>query len=222
MLKTENSATFTISMKKPQQIHIAIVEDDNEIRQTLSLIIDGTAGFSCKYAFPDGESALTSIPNLNIDVVLMDIELPGKSGIEVCGKLKDQCPELDIIMLTVQSDDDSIFESLCVGASGYLLKDTNPADLLVHIQEVFNGGAPMSSRVARRIINSFRIIDNPLSPRESEVLKLLAKGLNYKEVADKLFLSTHTVQTHIKNIYSKLQVKTRAEAVYKAIKQKLI
>jgi len=204
------------------QIHIAIVEDDNEIRQTLTLIIDGTSGFSCKYAFPDGESALASIPNLLIDVVLMDIDLPGISGIEVCRKLKDQCPELDIIMLTVQSDDDSIFESLCVGASGYLLKDTNPADLLTHIREVCNGGAPMSSRVARRIINSFRIIDNPLSQRESEVIKLLAKGLNYKEVADKLFLSTHTVQSHIKNIYSKLQVKTRAEAVYKAIKQKLI
>ena len=201
---------------------IAIVEDDNEIRQTLTLIIDGSQGFTCKYAFPDGESAMASIENLPVDIVLMDIDLPGKSGIEVTRVLKQKCPQIDIIMLTVQSDDDSIFESLCVGASGYLLKDTNPADLLVHIKEVFNGGSPMSSQVARRIINSFRIIDNPLSSRETEVLKLLSKGMNYKEVASELFLSPHTIKTHIKNIYSKLHVNNRAEAIYKAIKKKLI
>ncbi len=205
-----------------ETIHIAIVEDDNEIRQTLTLIIDGSQGFSCKYAFPDGESAMASIENLPIDVVLMDIDLPGKSGIEVTRYLKQKCPLLDFIMLTVQSDDDSIFESLCVGASGYLLKDTNPADLLIHIKEVYNGGSPMSSQVARRIINSFRIIENPLSDRETEVLKMLSKGMNYKEVASDIFLSPHTVKTHIKNIYSKLHVNSRAEAIYKAIKQKLI
>lgn len=203
-------------------IHIALVEDDNEIRQTLHLIIDGSAGFSCKYAFPDGESALASIPNLPVDVVLMDIDLPGKSGIEVTRILKQQCKNIDFIMLTVQSDDDSIFESLCAGASGYLLKDTNPADLLLHIKEVFDGGSPMSSQIARRIINSFRIIENPLSERETEVLKILSKGFNYKDVANQLFLSPHTVKTHIKNIYSKLHVNNRAEAIYKAIKQKLI
>lgn len=203
-------------------IHIALVEDDNEIRQTLNLIIDGSVGFSCKYAFPDGESALASIPNLPVDVVLMDIDLPGKSGIEVTRVLKQQCKDIDFIMLTVQSDDDSIFESLCAGASGYLLKDTNPADLLLHIKEVFDGGSPMSSQIARRIINSFRIIENPLSERETEVLKILSKGFNYKDVADQLFLSPHTVKTHIKNIYSKLHVNNRAEAIYKAIKQKLI
>jgi len=205
-----------------QTIHIAIVEDDNEIRQTLTLIIDGSLGFSCKYAFPDGESAMASIANLPIDVVLMDIDLPGKSGIEATRYLKQKCPQVDFIMLTVQSDDDSIFESLCVGASGYLLKDTNPADLLIHIKEVYDGGSPMSSQVARRIINSFRIIDNPLSDRETEVLKMLSKGMNYKEVASDLFLSPHTVKTHIKNIYTKLHVNSRAEAIYKAIKQKLI
>lgn len=203
-------------------IHIAIVEDDNEIRQTLTLIIDGSQGFSCKYAFPDGESAMASIPNLPVDVVLMDIDLPGKNGIEVTRHLKKQCPDLDFIMLTVQSDDDSIFESLCVGASGYLLKDTNPADLLIHIKEVFEGGSPMSSQIARRIINSFRIIENPLSERETEVLRMLSKGMNYKEVADEIFLSPHTVKTHIKNIYAKLHVNNRAEAIYKALRQKLI
>ena len=207
---------------KNETIHIAIVEDDNEIRQTLSLIIDGSRGFSCKYAFPDGESAIASIPTLPIDVVLMDINLPGKSGIEVTRQLKKECPELDFIMLTVLSDDDSIFESLCVGASGYLLKDTDPTDLLVHIKEVFDGGSPMSSQIARRIINSFRIIENPLSNRETEVLKMLSKGMNYKEVAEDIFPSPHTMKTHIKNIYSKLHVNSRAEAIYKAIKQKLI
>ncbi|MEW4925766.1 response regulator transcription factor [Algibacter sp. 2305UL17-15] len=205
-----------------ETIHIAIVEDDNDIRQTLTLIIDGSKGFSCKYAFPDGESAMASIANLLIDVVLMDIDLPGKSGIETTRYLKQKCPQLDFIMLTVQSDDDSIFESLCVGASGYLLKDTNPADLLVHIREVYNGGSPMSSQVARRIINSFRIIENPLSDRETEVLKMLSKGMSYKEVATDIFLSPHTVKTHIKNIYAKLHVNNRAEAIYKAFKQKLI
>ncbi len=206
----------------PETIHIAIVEDDNDIRQTLTLILDGSRGFSCKYAFPDGESALASIANLPIDVVLMDIDLPGKSGIEVTRQLKQHCPNVDFIMLTVQSDDDSIFESLCAGASGYLLKDTDPADLLVHIKEVYDGGSPMSSQIARRIINSFRIIENPLSERETEVLKMLSQGLNYKDVAEALFLSPHTIKTHIKNIYAKLHVKNRAEAIYKAIKQKLI
>ena len=203
-------------------IHIAIVEDDNEIRQTLSLIVDGSQGFTCKYAFPDGESAMASLANLPIDVVLMDIDLPGKSGIEVTRAMKKKCPDLDFIMLTVQSDDDSIFESLCVGASGYLLKDTNPADLLVHIKEVYEGGSPMSSQVARRIINSFRIIENPLSERETQVLKFLSQGFNYKEVADSIHVSPHTIKTHIKNICSKLHVNNRAEAIYKAIKQKLI
>lgn len=205
-----------------QDIHIAIVEDDNEIRQTLNLIIDGSTGFTCKYAFPDGESAMASIGNLPVDIVLMDIDLPGKSGIEVTRQLKRENADLDIIMLTVQSDDDSIFESLCAGASGYLLKDTSPAELLVHIREVFDGGSPMSSSIARRIISSFRVIENPLSNRETEILRMLSKGLNYKEIAEKTFLSPHTVKSHIKNIYSKLHVGNRAEAIYKAIKQKLI
>ena len=205
-----------------RNIHIAIVEDDDEIRQTMRLIIDGTPGFFCKQSFPDGESALSTLCEVDVDIVLMDINLPGKSGIEVTRILKSKQPELDIIMLTVQSDDDSIFESLCAGASGYLLKDTSPADLLVHIREVHEGGAPMSGQIARRIINSFRIIENPLSTLETEILKMLSKGMNYKEIAEEIFLSPHTIKTHIKNIYSKLHVNNRAEAIYKAIKQKLI
>lgn len=204
------------------QINIAIVEDDNDIRQTLSLIIDGSSGFSCKYAFPDGESALASIPNLHVDIVLMDIDLPGKSGIQVVQELKKKVPHLDFIMLTVQSDDDSIFQSLCAGAVGYLLKDTDPSRLLESIKEVHQGGSPMSSLIARKIMTSFRIEESPLSGRESEILRYLSQGMNYKDIASKLFLSPHTVKTHIKNIYSKLHVTSRAEAVSKAIKNKLI
>ena len=209
-------------MISKETIHIALVEDDSEIRQTLQLILEGSDGFQCKHVFPDAESALAKIPAISVDVILMDIDLPGKNGIEATRTLKRKCPELDFIMLTVQSDDDSIFESLYAGASGYLLKDTNPASLLVHIKEVYQGGSPMSSQIARRIISSFRIIDNPLTERESEVLKLLSQGLNYKDVAETVFLSPHTVKTHIKNIYSKLHVNNRAEAIYMAIKQKLI
>ncbi len=203
-------------------IHIAIVEDEHEIRQTLSLILDGSKGFTCRYAFPDAESALASIGNLPVDVVLMDIDLPGISGIDATRKLKKENPKVDFIMLTVKSDDDSIFESLCAGASGYLLKDTDPTDLLQHIREVHEGGSPMSGPIARRIINSFRVIENPLSDRETEVVKMLAKGLNYKEIAEALYVSPNTIKSHIKNVYSKLHVSNRAEAIYKAIKQRLI
>jgi DNA-binding NarL/FixJ family response regulator len=209
-------------MIENKTIHIAIVEDDPEIRQTLTLIIDGSKGFSCKFSFSDGESAIQSLPELPIDVVMMDINLPGKSGIEVVRKLKPMCPKTDFIMLTVQSDDDSIFESLCVGASGYLLKDTDPSDLLVAIKEVYDGGSPMSGQVARKIISSFRIIENPLSAQETKVLKMLSLGMNYKEVAVELYLSPHTIRSHIKNIYTKLHVHSRAEAIYKAFKQRLI
>ena len=207
---------------KERPIDIAIVEDDKEIRQTLSLIIDGSKGFSCKDTYVDAESAIKSIPHKKIDVVLMDIQLPGKSGIEATKVIKQTCPHIDFIMLTVQEDDDSIFESLYAGASGYLLKDTNPVDLLTYIQDVFKGGSPMSNRIARRIIRSFHVIESPLSDRETEVLRLLSKGMNYKEVASKMFLSPHTVKTHIKNIYAKLHVHSRAEAIYTAIKNKLI
>ena len=205
-----------------KNIHIAIVEDDVEIRQTLSLIIDGTQGYVCKHTFADGESAIRELPNVYANVVLMDIDLPGVSGIQVVGKLKQKMPETDFLMLTVKSDDDSVFQSLCMGATGYLLKDTNPADLLKHIHEVHEGGSPMSSQTARKIIQSFRLEESPLSERETEVLKKLSEGMNYKTIAKDLFLSPHTIKTHIKNIYSKLHVSTRAEAIFKAINKKLI
>ena len=204
-------------------IHVAIVEDDDEIRQTLALIIGGTPGFHCKHLFVDGESALKELPNLYVNIVLMDIELPGINGIATVKKLKPNLTEVDFLMLTVREDDASIFESLCAGASGYLMKDTPPSELLLAIQEVHKGGAPMSTNIARKVVQSFQnLTPSPLSDRETEILKLLCEGLNYRSIAEQLFLSAHTVKSHIKNIYKKLHVNSRAEAVKKALKDGLI
>ncbi|MEM8907363.1 MAG: response regulator transcription factor [Bacteroidota bacterium] len=204
-------------------IHVAIVEDDDEIRQTLALIINGTPGYYCKHTFIDCESAIKELPNLYVNVVLMDIELPGITGIEGIRQLKPQLPNTDFIMLTIKQDDESIFTSLRVGASGYLAKDTPPTDLLKAIREVYEGGAPMSTRIAKKVILSFQnVAPSPLSDRETEILKLLCEGLNYRSIADQIFLSAHTVKSHIKNIYRKLHVHSRAEAVRKAIKDRLV
>ncbi len=204
-------------------IHVAIVEDDQEIQQTLALIIDGTPSFSCEHAYQDCESAIPAIEKHRPDVVLMDINLPGMSGIAGVKRLKQQLPDLNVIMLTVRIDDQSVFDSLCAGASGYLLKHTPPAQLLQAIKEVHEGGAPMSMQIARKVLRSFhQPIDTPLTERETEVLKRLCEGENYKTIAEALFVSGHTVRTHIKNIYAKLHVNSRAEAVRKAYKNRLI
>jgi len=205
-------------------IHVAIVEDDDEIRQTLALIINGTPGYFCKHTFMDAESAIKELPNLYVNVVLMDIELPGITGIEAIKKLKPNLAETDFIMLTIMQDETSIFNSLCAGASGYLLKDTPPSELLQSIKEVFKGGSPMSTNIARKVILSFQKTSppSPLSNRETEILQLLCDGMNYRSIAEKIFLSSHTVKSHIKNIYKKLHVNSRAEAVKKAIKDNLL
>jgi len=204
-------------------IHVAIVEDDHDIRRTLALIIDGTPGFSCQFDYMDCESAIPEILKYKPDVILMDINLPGMTGIEGVKKLKEKMPNLDIIMLTIQVDDHSIFESICAGATGYMIKSTPPVNLLQAIQEVHAGGAPMSANIARKVLGSFRRSSHsPLSDRETEILRHLCEGQNYKGIAEKLFVSGHTVRSHIKNIYKKLHVNSRAEAVKKAIRDKLI
>ncbi|MCB0835270.1 MAG: response regulator transcription factor [Bacteroidetes bacterium] len=208
---------------KPSLIHTALVEDDHEIRQLLKLIIDGSPGFTCNLAFEDAESAIEGIPRYRPDIVLMDIDLPGMSGISCVRELKNTMPDLDIIMLTIKEDDESVFESLCAGASGYLVKETPPVELLAAIQEAHQGGAPMSAHIARKIVSSFHAVrKSPLSSRETEVLRMLCKGDNYKSIAEAIFVSTNTVKAHIKNIYKKLHVHTRAEAVSKALKDRLI
>ncbi|MEM7105502.1 MAG: response regulator transcription factor [Bacteroidota bacterium] len=208
-----------------ENIHVAIVEDDNDIRETLALIINGTPGFTCKLVYSDCESAIADLPNQYARVVLMDIQLPGKSGIEGVRILKPKLNEVDFVMLSIQQDDESIFNAIKAGASGYLVKDTPPAELLRAITEVCQGGAPMSANIARKVIQSFHastVAPSPLSERETEILKFLCEGQNYRTIAEKLFVSPHTVRTHIKNIYKKLHVSSRAEAVRKAVDDRLV
>ncbi|MFQ5640613.1 MAG: response regulator [bacterium] len=204
-------------------ITVAIVEDDREIRQLLTLIIDGSPGYECKQSFNDCETAISEIVANPPDVVLMDIDLPGMSGIEGVKRLKTELPDTDFIMLTIKEDDDSIFDSVCAGATGYLVKDMPPADLLQAIKEVYEGGAPMSANIARRVVTSFKkSTESPLTPRETEILQKLCDGDNYKTIAAALFISGDTVRAHIKNIYQKLHVSSRAEVVKKAIRDRLI
>jgi DNA-binding NarL/FixJ family response regulator len=206
-------------------IRVAIVEDDNEIRQSLVLIVDGSPGYSCRQAFPTAEAALELLPDDLPDVVLMDIGLPGMTGIEATQQLHERFPDLDVVMLTVLEDDETVFNSLCAGASGYLMKSTPPAQLLQSIDEVYRGGAPMSAAIARRVIGSFQSAPadaSPLSRREREILEHLCDGESYRVIAEKLYVSGHTVRAHIKNIYSKLQVNSRAEAVRKAMRERLV
>lgn len=204
-------------------ISVAIVEDDDEIRGLLEKIIDRSPGFSCRHVFHSCETALETLGNVLPDVVLMDIQLPGMNGIEGVKKLKELLPGTDFIMLTIRQEDELIFQSLCAGATGYLLKETPPVKLLEAIRDVHEGGSPMSPGIARKIALSFRPSqENPLSERETEVLSRLAEGENYSVISEKLFISGHTVRAHIKNIYRKLHVTSRAEAVLTAMRKKLI
>ncbi|MCF8379064.1 MAG: response regulator transcription factor [Bacteroidales bacterium] len=204
-------------------INVAIVEDEDEIRELLEQIIDRSPGFACKHVYKDCESAIDSIKLAKPDVVLMDIQLPGITGIKGIELLKPELPDTDFIMLTIRDEEEIVFQSLCAGATGYLLKDTPPVKLLSAIKEVRDGGSPMSPGIARKIALSFQPSkDNPLTEREIEVLTRLANGENYSTISSKLFISGNTVRAHIKNIYRKLQVNSRAQAVISAIKQKLI
>jgi DNA-binding NarL/FixJ family response regulator len=211
-------------------INVAIVEDNNTIREGLAALINGTEGFKCQGAFPDCESFINEFETFSIDVVLMDIGLPGMNGIEGVKKAKQINPDISILMLTVYEESEIVYDALCAGAYGYLVKKTPPARLIEAIKEVYEGGSPMSSRIARQVITSFRNSKNGqsvdsqynLSIREREVLTLLADGSNYQEIADELFISVDTVRHHIRNIYKKLQVHSQSEAVAKAIRKKLI
>ena len=205
-------------------IDVAIVEDDNEVRETLALFLNSSEGFKCDNAYADCESAIERIPKTLPDIVLMDLGLPGKSGMEGIQILKKKLPTLDFIVFTIQEDDDSVFDSLRAGACGYLLKNSDPNLILNSIKEVLSGGSPMSSSIARKVIGSFHanLQESPLSFRETEVLKRLCEGQNYKIIADSLFVSGNTIRMHIKNIYKKLHVHTRASAVKKAIDDRLV
>lgn len=205
-------------------ITVTLVEDDSDIRSGLAFLINGTSGYRCIATFGDCFSAIQSIPTQIPDVVLMDIELPGMSGIDGIKALKDKVPHLDIIVLTVHENDDLVFNALCAGACGYLIKETPPARLLEAIREVKDGGSPMSKNIARKVVNSFKVKppDNLLTARETEILNGLCQSLNYKTIAANLFISEQTVRVHLKNIYRKLEVHSKAEAVAKAFREKLV
>ncbi len=210
-------------------ITVSIVEDNKIIREGLAALINGTEGFSCIGSYPDCESALSSQKIFSTDVILMDIGLPGMSGIEGVRKIIEKNPDANILMLTVYEDNNQIFDALCSGACGYLVKKTPPAQLLEAIREASEGGSPMSSTIARKVVAAFQQIkphlintQSTLSEREKEVLSGLSKGKSYKEIGDTLFISVDTVRHHIRNIYSKLKVHSQSEAVAKAIRKGLI
>jgi DNA-binding NarL/FixJ family response regulator len=202
-------------------IRVAIVEDDEEIRANLTERIGTSSSFRFLRSYADGESALADLPCRNADVVLMDINLPGMDGVECVRQLKAKMPDAQFVMLTVYEDNNRLFKSLMAGASGYLLKRTPPAKLLDAIREAHAGGSPMTPQIARRVVQHFRQVSQPqeqlprLTPRETDVLNQLAQGFRYKEITDNLGISAGTLHSYIRNVYEKLHVHSRTEAVVK-------
>lgn len=207
---------------KGENIKVSIVEDIEEIRDALRVLINGSVGFECKYVYADAEETIEMMPGNDIDIVLMDINLPGMDGINCMKALLPVMPKTQFMMCTVYDDDDHIFKALRSGASGYMLKHTSPSQILEAIRELYVGGSPMSSEIARRVVIAMQKGDKTdeaaelLTDRESEILDYLAKGFLYKEIASELFISKETVKTHIHNIYDKLHVQNRTEALNKA------
>ena len=209
-------------MINDNKIIVSIVEDTDDIRNALRVLINGSKGFECVHVFVDAEEALQNMSSKEIDVVLMDIGLPGMDGIECMKTLKPEMPKAQFMMCTVYDDDDHIFNALQSGASGYILKRTSPAQILEAIRDLHEGGSPMSSEIARRVVDSMQKSKKRseatelLTDREKEILDFLARGYLYKEIAAELFISKETVKKHIHNIYDKLHVQTRTEALNKA------
>jgi DNA-binding NarL/FixJ family response regulator len=206
-------------------ITVSIVEDNDKLRETLVRVINRAAGFHCESHYANAEDALKDLPRVKPDVVLMDINLPGMNGVECVRQLKKIAPEIQVMMLTVYEDTENIFDALAAGASGYMLKRTAGRELLEAIREVHRGGSPMTTHIARKVVQSFQRAAPETSPtenlsdREQQVLDLLSQGLMYKEIADKLSISYETVHTYIRRIYEKLQVRTRTEAVAKFLRR---
>lgn len=203
-------------------IKVSIVEDTSTIRESLQILINGAEGFKCISTYGNAEDAITGLIKDNPDVVLMDINLPVMSGIECVRKAKELQPQIQFMMCTVYEDDENIFEALKAGASGYLLKKTSQAKMLDAIQDLHEGGSPMSSQIARRVVAhmhqpvTLRATDTAtITKREREILDYLAKGYRYKEIAELLFISTETVRRHVHNIYEKLHVQSRVDALNK-------
>jgi DNA-binding NarL/FixJ family response regulator len=213
-----------------ESIPVAIVEDHADLRKSMRLILDMTPGYSCVGDYEQCEDLLDALAGNEIDprVILMDIGLPGISGIEGVPRVKALQPRSDILMLTVYEDDNNVFEAVCAGAAGYLLKKSSPIEILQAIEQVTAGGVPITPGIARRVLDMFRTFTpqpasaTDLTPREYDVLKALVDGLDYKQIAERHFISIDTVRNHIRHIYDKLQVHSKSEAVAKALKHRLV
>jgi DNA-binding NarL/FixJ family response regulator len=209
-------------------IRVVIFEDNFLLRESLFQLVNGTAGLICAGAFANCDDLIYNISKTHPDVVLMDIKMPGKTGIEGVLILHDQFPTIKVIMQTIVDDEEKIFASICNGASGYLLKNTPPATLLHSIVEVFEGGAPMTPVIAKKVLERFRKQSGPslkesnnLSNRENEILECLVDGMSYKMIAAATNISIDTVRFHIRNIYEKLHVNSKSEAAVKAMRGKI-
>jgi DNA-binding NarL/FixJ family response regulator len=212
-----------------KDIRVCIFEDNTQLRESLFNLIDASIGFVCVGSFANCEDVIDKVSSVKPDVILMDIELPGMNGIAAVRLIKEKFPGSKILMETIFEDDDKVFQSICNGAEGYILKNTPPAEILDAIKEIYEGGAPMTPTIALKVMRMFKqnlsiIKDDSfnLSSREKEILKCLVEGMSYKLIASHCFISADTVHGHIKNIYKKLQVHSKSEAVVKAIKGKII
>jgi DNA-binding NarL/FixJ family response regulator len=210
-------------------IRVAIFEDNKHLRESLQILLNGTPGYDCVGAYPDCSNLLPHLKANQSDIVLMDIEMPGMSGIEATRIIKESLPHVQVLIQTVFFDDDNIFRAICAGASGYILKSTTPAAYIEAIRDVHSGGSPMTAGIARRVMELFRANLQPpagetyeLTDREKMVLQNLVAGKSYKMIADAMEISFDTVKTHIKNIYVKLRVHSGSEAVAKAIRERIV
>jgi len=213
-------------------IRVAIFEDSDSVREAISLLVKGTAGLEFAGAFPDCNQILEDIRSCQPDLVLMDIGMPGLSGVDAVKLIKKNYPGITVVMQTVFENDNTVFEAICAGASGYLLKNTPPGKLMESIVEAHQGGSPMSPVIARKTLHLFQKflspyaeasqIDYHLTPREKDVLQWMVRGYSYKMIADACKISFETVRGHIRNIYEKLHVASMSEAVAKVIKERLV
>jgi len=211
-------------------IKVTLFEDNKHLRESLYYLISGTEGFECSGAFPDCNDLVFQLKKSMPDVVLMDIEMPGVNGIEAVKIIKQQFGNVQVLMQTIFHDDENIFNAVCAGASGYILKTTSPAGYMEAIKDVYNGGSPMTGSVARKVLQLFqekvpaanKNADYQLTPKEKEILQQLVKGKSFKMIADVIGTTYETVRTHMKNIYAKLHVNSNTEAVSKALNEKIV
>jgi DNA-binding NarL/FixJ family response regulator len=216
------------SAARPKTIRVGVIEDRSDIREALELLLDETDGLACVGAWGSMEAALPRIAPPLPDVVLVDIGLPGMSGVEGIRLLRERHPSLILLVLSIYEEDQRIFDALCAGATGYLVKNTSPESLIASLHEAVAGGSPMSPQIARKVIELFRQLaptsppDYNLTPHETRLLRLMAEGLHYKTAGERLGVTASTVSFHLQQIYRKLQVQTKSEAVAKALREHLI